>query len=49
MEFCAILLGDDPKSLVRDLGDLFARDRLIGADSSPGGPLLEDVQEAVQA
>jgi len=46
---CAILLGDDPKSLVRDLGDLFARDRLIGADSSPGGPLSEAVEEAVQA
>lgn len=29
---CAILLGDDPEALVRDLQDRFANARLIGAD-----------------
>lgn len=31
---CAILLGDDPDALVRDLQDRFRRARLIGADAS---------------
>jgi AraC family transcriptional regulator, regulatory protein of adaptative response / methylated-DNA-[protein]-cysteine methyltransferase len=31
---CAILLGDDPDSLVRDLQDRFPRAALIGGDSS---------------
>lgn len=30
---CAILLGDDPDLLVRDLQDLFPKARLIGADA----------------
>ncbi|HEY0876865.1 MAG TPA: bifunctional DNA-binding transcriptional regulator/O6-methylguanine-DNA methyltransferase Ada [Zeimonas sp.] len=30
---CAILLGDDPDALVRDLQDQFPRARLIGADA----------------
>jgi AraC family transcriptional regulator of adaptative response/methylated-DNA-[protein]-cysteine methyltransferase len=30
---CAILLGDDPDALVRDLQDRFARATLIGADA----------------
>lgn len=30
---CAILLGDDPDALVRDLQDRFANARLIGADA----------------
>lgn len=31
---CAILLGDDPESLVRDLQDRFARAELVGADAA---------------
>jgi AraC family transcriptional regulator of adaptative response/methylated-DNA-[protein]-cysteine methyltransferase len=31
---CAILLGDDPDSLARDLQDRFARATLIGADAA---------------
>jgi AraC family transcriptional regulator, regulatory protein of adaptative response / methylated-DNA-[protein]-cysteine methyltransferase len=31
---CAILLGDDPEALVRDLQDLFRKARLIGGDAS---------------
>jgi AraC family transcriptional regulator, regulatory protein of adaptative response / methylated-DNA-[protein]-cysteine methyltransferase len=31
---CAILLGDDPEKLVRDLQDQFPRARLIGADAA---------------
>jgi AraC family transcriptional regulator of adaptative response/methylated-DNA-[protein]-cysteine methyltransferase len=30
---CAILLGDDPDQLVRDLQDLFSKARLIGGDA----------------
>ena len=30
---CAILMGDDPEALVRDLQDRFPRARLIGADA----------------
>jgi len=30
---CAILLGDDPEQLVRDLQDRFAQARLVGADA----------------
>ena len=30
---CAILLGDDPEKLLRDLQDRFARARLVGADA----------------
>jgi AraC family transcriptional regulator of adaptative response/methylated-DNA-[protein]-cysteine methyltransferase len=31
---CAILLGDDPDALVRDLQDLFPRARLMGGDAA---------------
>ncbi len=31
---CAILLGDDPEALVRDLQDMFRKASLIGGDSS---------------
>lgn len=31
---CAILLGDDPDSLVRDLKDRFPRARLVGGDAA---------------
>jgi AraC family transcriptional regulator of adaptative response/methylated-DNA-[protein]-cysteine methyltransferase len=31
---CAILLGDDPDALIRDLQDRFPRARLIGADAA---------------
>ncbi|GAC1632440.1 MAG: bifunctional DNA-binding transcriptional regulator/O6-methylguanine-DNA methyltransferase Ada [Nevskia sp.] len=31
---CAILLGDDPEALVRDLQDRFAQARLIGGDAA---------------
>jgi AraC family transcriptional regulator of adaptative response/methylated-DNA-[protein]-cysteine methyltransferase len=31
---CAILLGDDPDALVRDLQDRFARARLVGGDAA---------------
>ena len=46
---CAILLGDDPQRLIRDLGALFARDRLIGVGASPDAALSSAVQEAVHA
>jgi len=46
---CAILLGDDSKSLIRDLGDLFARDRLVGAQASPDPALAEVLEAAKQA
>ena len=45
---CAILLGDEPQRLIRDLGALFARDRLIGPGASPDAALSSAVQEAVQ-
>jgi AraC family transcriptional regulator of adaptative response/methylated-DNA-[protein]-cysteine methyltransferase len=43
---CAILLGDEPKSLVRDLGALYTRDRLIGSEDAS---LLAAVQAAERA
>ena len=46
---CAILLGDDPKSLIRDLGALFARDRLVGAEASPDPALSAALAAAEQA
>ncbi len=46
---CAILLGDDPKSLIRDLGALFARDRLVGAEASPDPALSAALAAAKQA
>ena len=46
---CAILLGDEPQRLIGDLGALFARDRLIGAEASPDATLSSAVEAAVQA
>jgi AraC family transcriptional regulator of adaptative response/methylated-DNA-[protein]-cysteine methyltransferase len=46
---CAILLGDDPQRLIRDLGALFARDRLIDVGASPDAALSSAVEAVVQA
>jgi AraC family transcriptional regulator of adaptative response/methylated-DNA-[protein]-cysteine methyltransferase len=43
---CAILLGDDPKSLIRGLGEIFIRDRF---EHRLDAPLAEAVEAAVQA
>ena len=45
---CAILLGDDPKSLVRDLGALFARDRLIRTEDAPLSAAVQTAEQAVE-
>ena len=45
---CAILLGDEPQRLIRDLGAVFARDRLIEV-ASPDAALVSAVEQAVQA
>lgn len=46
---CAILLGDEPQRLIRDLGALFARDRLIEVGTREDAALSSSLEEAVHA
>jgi AraC family transcriptional regulator of adaptative response/methylated-DNA-[protein]-cysteine methyltransferase len=46
---CAILLGDEPQRLIRDLGALFARDRLIEVGTREDAALLSALHAAEQA
>jgi AraC family transcriptional regulator of adaptative response/methylated-DNA-[protein]-cysteine methyltransferase len=46
---CAILLGDDPKSLIRDLGDIFVRHRLEPCLDAPLAEAVEAAEQAVEA